>query len=344
MLTVVSDLCGQFDSLLALALGAEKYNWSRPQMTDDSGIWIEGGRHPLQELVVPCFIPNDCCLANSDEDDGQPEIAPRALVLTGPNHSGKSVYLKQAATIVYLAQVGSYVPAERAVIGLTDKILARISTRESVSRVESAFAIDLKQVAQAMRGATARSLVLIDEFGKGTSSDDGAGLLTGLLDHFLEMGRDCPRVLLATHFHEVFEGEYLSNRLRLQVAHMEVEMGKDSSQAEDNLTYLFKLAPGHSSSSFGGRCAALNGVPSAVVQRAEAISKLIARHEDLVTACSQLSEKEKKGLENAERAARRFIEVDLEPSSPGDVAARDGRALKDMLEDILDGSEMIIEH
>lgn len=250
-----------------------------------------------------------------DEDEVQEATAPRALVLTGPNHSGKSVYLKQAATIIYLAQVGSYVPAERAVLGVTDKILARITTRESASRIESAFAIDLKQIAQAMRGATARSLVLVDEFGKGTSSDDGAGLLAALLDHLLGMGLNCPKVLLATHFHEVFEGGYAGHQARLQVAHMEVEIDMDSQHREDDLTYLFKLAPGHSSSSFGGRCAALNGVPGAVVRRAEAISQLIARHEDLVTACSQLSKQEEEDLERAEGTARRFLEVDIEPQA-----------------------------
>jgi DNA mismatch repair protein MSH5 len=313
MLTRVSDLCGQFDALLALAIGAEKYRWTRPQITEGTGICIQGGRHPLQELVVPCFIPNDCQIVESQALNNATQVAdiPRTLILTGPNHSGKSVYLKQVATIVYLAQIGSYVPAERAVLGLTDKILARISTQESVSRVESAFAIDLKQIAQAMRGATARSLVLADEFGKGTSSDDGAGLLAALTDHLLQMGSECPRVLLATHFHEIFEGGYLRHHARLHVAHMQVDIDDSVEEGPDRLTFLFKLAHGHSSSSFGGRCAALNGVPGAVVRRAEAISQLIARDEDIVMACAQLSKQEEEELEKAEGVARRFLEVDI---------------------------------
>jgi DNA mismatch repair protein MSH5 len=303
-------LCGQVDALLALAVGAEKYNWSRPGMTDSGGISIQEGRHPLQELVVPCFIPNDCHLSDRTEvHDVNSEISP-ALLLTGPNHSGKSVYLKQTATIIYLAQIGSYVPAKSAVLGLTDKIFTRLSTRESVSHMESAFAIELKQVAQALKGATPRSLVLIDEFGKGTSPDDGAGMLTALIDHFLAAGQDCPRLMIATHFHEIFEGGYLNHRPHLRVAHLEVEIDQNNQQAEDHLTYLFKLAKGHSSSSFGCRCAALNGVPSAVIGRAEAVSSMIARHEDLVTACSQLSSREEEHLERAEAVARHFLAID----------------------------------
>lgn len=123
------------------------------------------------------------------------------LVLTGPNYSGKSVYLKQVALIVFMAHVGSFVPAMSAKIGLTDKILSRITTRETVSRSQSAFMIDLQQVALALNSATRRSLLIIDEFGKGTDASDGAGLACAVMEYLLSLGVERPKVIGATHFH-----------------------------------------------------------------------------------------------------------------------------------------------
>jgi DNA mismatch repair protein MSH5 len=129
------------------------------------------------------------------------------LVLTGPNYSGKSVYLKQVALIVYMAHVGSFVPADSAKIGLTDKILSRVTTRETVSRTQSAFMIDLQQISLALSLATRRSLLIIDEFGKGTESSDGAGLACAVMEYLLSLGPERPKVVGATHFH----GESLSS-------------------------------------------------------------------------------------------------------------------------------------
>jgi DNA mismatch repair protein MSH5 len=123
------------------------------------------------------------------------------LILTGPNYSGKSVYLKQVALIVYMAHVGSYVPAESAKIGITDKILSRVSTRETVSRIQSAFMIDLQQISLALSLATRKSLLVIDEFGKGTDSSDGAGLACAVFKYLLSLGIHSGKVLAATHFH-----------------------------------------------------------------------------------------------------------------------------------------------
>ncbi|UNI15285.1 hypothetical protein JDV02_001828 [Purpureocillium takamizusanense] len=313
-LLAASDVCGDFDALLALAIGAEKYRWTAPQMTEENVLVIENGRHPLQELVVPSFVPNSCDIRGGGTSRSTPQESTQVLALTGPNHSGKSIYLKQVAIIVYLAHVGSFVPADGAVIGLTDKILTRISTRESVCRTESAFAIDLKQVAQTMRRSTPQSLVLIDEFGKGTNPDDGAGLLAAMLDYFLSQGLRPPKLLLATHFHEVFEGHYLRQHSGLALAQMDVRLCWDANQIEDQVTYLFTLTQGHSTSSFGGQCAALNGVPNTIVEHAGAISRLLVRNEDIASVLERPSREEVRRLRVAEDVARRFLQEDFNNS------------------------------
>lgn len=342
-----SDLCGELDSLLALALGADKYKLTAPQLTTTNMIQIEGGRNLLQELVVPSFIPNGTLLLGGTGNEAEDETivsdvmrdVPSLLVVTGPNHSGKSVYLKQVALIVYLAHIGSFVPADQACLGLTDRILTRIATRESVSRNESAFAIDLKQAAFSVNFATRRSLILVDEFGKGTNAMDGAGLVTALLSHFANLGDDAPKVLAATHFHEIFENGFLQNNPRLAFAHMDVHIDLETDDVDDQVTYLFRLRPGRSTSSFGSRCAAMNGVDAAVVERAEALILLQAHGEDLRAACARLSETETARLEEAEDDARGFLEIELDDAPRG--TQQSGPSLRDQLRGVMRSSSSV---
>ncbi len=181
-------------SLLSFAQVARKNNYVKPIVTEDNVLEIHQGRHPLLEQCADILIPNDTEL----------NIEKRLILLTGANSSGKSVYLKQVALIVYMAHIGSFVPAQSARIGLTDKILTRIATRESVSKNSSAFMIDLQQTNIALLNSTSKSLVLLDEFGKGTTSLDGIGLFCAVVESFTSRGQECPKVIAATHFHGGF--------------------------------------------------------------------------------------------------------------------------------------------
>ncbi|KAI4088531.1 MAG: hypothetical protein LQ339_008707 [Xanthoria mediterranea] len=255
-----SELCGELDSFLALAQGAGMYKFSRPHMTEDNVIRIKGGRHPLQELTVPSYVANDIFLVGGEGAGDQggrtggagartkfsqvtSSVTPdqsSMLIMTGPNYSGKSVYLKQNALIVYMAHVGCFVPADAAVIGLTDKILTRIATKETTTRMQSAFMIDIQQANKAITLATHRSLVIIDEFGKGTDSNDGSGLACGVFEHFLSLGDESPKVLGATHFHEIFENGFLQPRPLLAFGHMEIRVDMEADAVEEQITYLYK--------------------------------------------------------------------------------------------------------
>ncbi|GFF57535.1 DNA mismatch repair protein MSH5 [Aspergillus udagawae] len=347
VLVQASDMCGQLDSLLAMAQAASFYHMVRPRMVEANMIRFKGGRHILQELTVPSYVPNDTFLVGGSLQTGsrasqemlETPHGPSMLILTGPNYSGKSVYMKQVwissqhvseasterqvALNVYLAQVGSFVPAEKAEIGVTDKILVKMNSQESVSKIQSTFMDDLQQISFDLKQVTGRSLLLIDEFGKGTNESDGIGLACGILEHLLNL-EDAPKVIAATHFHEIFENGFLQPRPRLQLGHMEVRISGEARHVEDQITYLYNFRPGRSNKSFGTICAAMNGISQTIVDRANELAALSARGENLIAACATLSAEETETLAEADVLARRFLAWDLSNTC-------DAEGVRDML-------------
>ncbi|KAJ5553509.1 DNA mismatch repair protein MutS core [Penicillium frequentans] len=328
VLVEASDICGEIDCL-ALTQAASFYKLTRPRMVSRNFIEIRGGRHILQEMTVSSYVPNDTLLAGGFQEQGEGNGVPSMLLLTGPNYSGKSVYMKQVALIVYLAQIGSFVPADSAELGITDKILTKINTQESI---QSTFMSDLQQISLCLRQATSRSLVLIDEFGKGTNESDGIGLACGVFEHLLGL-EDSPKVLAATHYHEIFENDFLALRPKLQLGHMEVKVCEESQQVEDQVTYLYNFREGRSNKSFGTICAAINGIDASIVSRANEIGSLAARGENLIAACAAISAEEMQALQIADSLARKFLAIDLTDESG---SQQDAKAILEGLFDATD--------
>ncbi|KJR82623.1 DNA mismatch repair protein MSH5 [Sporothrix schenckii 1099-18] len=319
-LICASNAIGHIDSILALSNGAKSFQLVRPQMTEENVLYIRKGRQLWQETDRASFVVNDCQLSGGSGDPAEDmdcdcspiqdtdNSTPSTVVLTGPNNSGKSVYLRQVATILFLAHVGSYVPAEEAVVGITDKILTRIVTRESVSRNESTFGVDLRQAAFSINAATRKSLILMDEFGKGTATVDGAALFDALLDHFLRIGQnEAPKVLAATHFHEIFKRRGFKQHPRLGLFYMSVAVRPIASKPEEKVKFLHILREGRSTESFGCHCAAISGVTPTVVERASQIATLLGQGGSLskVSLLSQVEGFEK--MKGNEYCARRFV-------------------------------------
>ncbi|XP_046389067.1 mutS protein homolog 5-like isoform X2 [Ischnura elegans] len=247
------------DCLIALATVARENGYVRPTLKDDERvIEIHGGRHLLQELCMDSFVPNDT-FSSEKNDWGLMKV------LTGPNASGKSVYMKQVALITFLAHIGSFVPAESAVIGIIDSIHTRITTTESISLQLSAFMIDLCQVSTAVNCSSPSSLVIIDEFGKGTTELDGLSLLTAVLEHFLSRGSNCPHVLVSTHFHNI--SMILASTPGLTYQTM------DHMFEGDQIIYLFKLKNGSVNSSFAHQVAVCVGLNTRIINRSKQVQK-----------------------------------------------------------------------
>ncbi|KAL4201373.1 hypothetical protein AMTRI_Chr02g258370 [Amborella trichopoda] len=254
------NFTAELDCILSLALAAKQYNYVRPLLTEESIINIRNGRHVLQEMTVDTFVPNDTQIIS----DGWINI------ITGPNYSGKSIYIKQVALIVFLSHIGSFVPADAATVGLTDRIFCAMGSKPLASE-RSTFMIDLHQVGMMLRHSSSRSLCLLDEFGKGTLTEDGIGLLAGTVEHFAQFEHP-PKVFICTHLTELLSEKCLPKSENIKFYTMNV-LRPDKyciNEAED-IIFLYRLVPGHAFLSYGLHCAQLAGVPEEVLERANLI-------------------------------------------------------------------------
>src|SRR5262245_43760835 len=258
-----AEVLAGLDFLVALAGLAASRRYVRPILSDDPILEVREGRHPVLDQTLPpgTFVPNDVVLGT---DTG------RFWLVTGPNMAGKSVFIKQAALITLMAHIGSFVPAQSAKVGITDRIFTRVGASDELSRGHSTFMVEMTEAANILNNATPRSLVILDEIGRGTSTYDGVSLAWAITEH-LHDAAEC-RTMFATHYHELAQlAESLKHLRNYNVQVRELE---------DEVIFLHKIAPGSAERSYGIHVARLAGVPKPVLDRASGIlAELEARHQ-----------------------------------------------------------------
>lgn len=248
-----SDVLAQIDVLTTLAHVAMEKRYVQPRMRETTGLSIQSGRHPVvEQLVAKSFVPNDTYLSPDDP----------IIVLTGPNMGGKSTFMRQTAVICIMAQMGGFVPAKHAEIGIVDQIFARIGAADDLGRGQSTFMVEMIELAEILRQATGRSLVLLDEIGRGTSTYDGLSIAEAVLEEFASR-EERPLTMFATHYHELIDFSHRFTSVRNHS--MAVE------ESEDGITFLHTVVERPSDKSYGIQVARLAGLPSSVIARAQAI-------------------------------------------------------------------------
>ena len=265
-----ANVIARLDCLTGFAVSAWAKGYTRPIVDDGNAIDIKAGRHPvIEQLMVTGerYIPNDVYL---DKDSQQ------IMIITGPNMSGKSALLRQTALITLMAQMGSFVPAEKARIGYVDKIFTRVGASDNISLGESTFMVEMNEAASIINNLTPRSLVLFDELGRGTSTYDGISIAWSIVEYIHENRKAHARTLFATHYHELNEMENLYSRIHNYNVSVLEQDGK--------VVFLRKLAKGGSEHSFGIHVAAMAGMPKSIVNRSEVILRQLEeekKHEEL---------------------------------------------------------------
>ncbi len=259
-----AHLLAQIDCLIAFAVVSLENEYGRPQMSDGLGIKIKNGRHPVIEYQLPpgeSYIPNDIYLHNEDQ---------QILMITGPNMSGKSAILRQTALICLMAQMGSYVPAESAEIGLLDKVFTRVGASDNLSKGESTFMVEMIEAANIINNFSPRSLILLDEIGRGTSTYDGISIAWSMTEYLHEHPHARPKTLFATHYHELNQLEELYDRIH--------NYHVSTKEVDNRIIFLRKLIPGGSEHSFGIHVAQMAGLPKEIIKRAEEILEKMEGH------------------------------------------------------------------
>ena len=293
------------DAVASLAEVAAKRNYVRPRLHEGDEIEIRAGRHPVIETLGERFVPNDVCLNNSTD---------RLLIVTGPNMGGKSVWLKQTASIVILAQMGSFVPANSAKISMVDRIFTRVGASDNLARGRSTFMVEMTETSNILNTATPRSLVLLDEVGRGTATFDGLSLAWAIAEYLHDNARHSAKTIFATHYHEMTE----LAKMRPGVQNYQMAV----SESKGEIVFLRKVVSGSASKSYGIEVARLAGLPRSVVERAREILTNLEQNELDVTGKPKFARHLKKPSSRRDQLslldALSDPETDESPQSHGD--------------------------
>ena len=294
-LQATASAVATLDVLAGLAETSRLFGYCRPQLSDELRIRITDGRHPVldQSLVEEKFVPNDTALDDSSN---------RLLIITGPNMAGKSTYIRQVALLVLMAQIGSWVPAKQAEIGIADRIFTRVGANDDLSRGQSTFMVEMNETANICNNATARSLVILDEIGRGTSTFDGLSIAWSVAE-FLHDEPKC-RTLFATHYHELTE--LALTRSSVKNWHIAVREWNDA------IIFLRKIVAGGADKSYGIQVARLAGLPARVISRAKEILSNLEQHELTADGKPMLAEApapKKHGKPRGKKAAEKAMQA-----------------------------------
>ena len=292
----------------------------RPKINAKGVIDIKGGRHPVVEQMISnhMFISNDTYLDNQSN---------RISIITGPNMAGKSTYMRQTALIVLMAQVGSFVPADSADIGVVDRIFTRVGASDDLASGQSTFMVEMNEVSNILRNATANSLLILDEIGRGTSTFDGLSIAWAVIEHIADKKLLGAKTLFATHYHELTELEGTMEGVNNYCIAVK-EKG-------DDIVFLRKIVKGGADKSYGIQVAKLAGVPDSVIARAKELVEELSQADISVKAKSIAEESQAKAKQKAK--PKKYDEVDLEQISLFD-AVKDDDVVKELQE--LDISNM----
>ena len=299
----------QLDMLASLAVVAERNRYVRPKINEKGVINIKDGRHP----VVEQMIPNDMFIANDTYLDDKKD---RISIITGPNMAGKSTYMRQTALIVLMAQVGSFVPASSADIGIVDRIFTRVGASDDLASGQSTFMVEMTEVANILRNATRHSLLILDEIGRGTSTFDGLSIAWAVVEHISNTKLLGAKTLFATHYHELTELEG-----KIDNVHNYCIAVKEKG---DDIVFLRKIVKGGADRSYGIQVAKLAGVPDPVIERAKEIAEELS-YADITTRVKDIAS----GGRETKKKAKKYDEVDMAQMSLFDTVRDD-----DVLEEI----------
>ena len=253
MAVIISEI----DALISFAEVAHRNNYCHPEILEDSSLKITNGRHALIEQIdlANRFIPNDTCLDNHEQ---------QIMVITGPNMAGKSTYLRQVALICLMAQLGSFVPAERVQMGITDRIFSRVGAQDHLLKGQSTFMVEMNETANILNNATPKSLIILDEIGRGTSTFDGISIAWSIVEYLHGTEKEGgPKTLFATHYHELTD----LSRVLSGVKNYNIQV----KEWNDEIIFLRKILPGGVDKSYGIQVARLAGLPKQVLDRAHEI-------------------------------------------------------------------------